>query len=164
MGVGIKWVDKGLRAVFGELDKMAKEKPYVSVGIPASKRVDSKTGLTNGQVAIVMEFGLKGGSSDLKHDIPARPFIGPTITENKRKYLYAVRKSMKLLVTNRPHAEYGLKALGARVVNDIREAIKSNIPPRNSKYTLERKNGTRTLIDTGQMMAAVTYKLMKGDK
>ena len=95
--------------------------------------------------------------------IPARPFMKlsakkaiPKLRRKSGPLVHAVRAYL-----DSGGNEYKLYSLGAFLAVEIEKAIESNIQPRNAESTLKRKRArsTRTLVDYGNMLRAVTFKV-----
>ena len=50
-----------------------------------------------------------------------------------------------------------LNTLGAKAAADVKNTIRQGIPPPNSPETIRRKGSSRPLIDTGQLINAITW-------
>lgn len=134
---------------------------YVRAGVIENKP-HSNTTLSMPQLASTKEFGTKTE--------PARPWIGPPIRRNRKKYndrlsraVRAARKAKKVepVLT-------ALRAIGGSMVKDIRAGVLESplpgIPPPNAPSTLASKKGTRTLVDTHQMVDSVSFKVYRKRK
>jgi hypothetical protein len=120
------------------------------------------TTLTDAQLASTKEFGTATE--------PARPWVGPPIRRNRKKYndrlSRAVREARK---SKRVEPVLtALNQIGQAMVRDIRayvlETPLPGIPPPNAPSTLAQKKGTRTLVDTHQMVDSVKYKVYRKRK
>lgn len=126
----------------------------VAIGYP------SKAGADNVAKAYVNEFGTAGTgveSSDLKHDIPARPFLShavPRISEEARGIAAAS------LV--RDGADVCLERIGAAGAEAVRDQIVMGDHLGNADYTLAHKTGDAPLIDSGRMRDAATFEVLRG--
>lgn len=134
---------------------------YVRAGVIDNKPRPGST-LTDAQLASVHEFGL--GVS------PARPWVGPPIRKNRKKYndrlSRAVREARKAKRVEPVLA--ALNKIGSSMVTDIQDGVLKSplpgIPPPNAPSTLASKKGTRTLVDTHQMVNSVKYKVYRKRK
>lgn len=123
-------------------------------------------GITNPQLAAVHEFGVP------EKNIPERAFMGPSFDKNLKKY-----REMMRWVFDRPQfgaaaIERGLAFIGESMVSDARDYIigGASIPPENSPAVKRRKEakssgspwGTRTLVDTGQLVRSISCVVVKG--
>ena len=45
------------------------------------------------------------------------------------------------------------------MIGDVKLTISNNMPPPNSEKTIKKKGSSKTLIDTGAMRNAVSYRV-----
>ena len=89
--------------------------------------------------AFFNEFGTKY--------IPSRSFLRSTFEENKNKYIKYIKKNINNININK---------LSEMMVNDVKNKIKSNIPPITHSGTM--------LIQSGKMLDSIEYKIINEDK
>ena len=128
----------------------------VHVGFPAGK--------ADGDVinrAVWNEFGTKGGASGggWGGPIPERPFLRNAMRDNASAYRSAMKSSAAAILTGRSDLRQTLSKLGILAQGDIQSEITSLSSPANSPATIELKGSSKPLIDTGEMRAAVTWKV-----
>lgn len=111
--------------------------------------------LTNAAVASLQEYGTS--------TIPARPFIGPMLRQNRRKYVHmiaaAVRDAQKV---NEQVPKSVWNKIGATMKRDIKEYVLKGlgVPPPNAPSTIAAKGSSRTLVDSKQMIRSVDYRVV----
>lgn len=137
----------------------------------ATKKGKKQKSPSNVQVAVWNEFGTR--------DIPARPFVGAAFRKHQNEYRAALRKLVEVqVVPGRRSIEQVLGLMGAKMAADIKKfvTVGPQVPPPNSdrvrlkkqaltkrrrgeskKKFEARKQNTRTLVDTGQMINSATW-------
>jgi len=111
-----------------------------------------KAGLSMPQIAAQNEFG-----TDI---IPARPFMVPAIAENNTKVTNAIRNEYDKIILGNSTIKRSLGLIGNFAVNLIKLKIRSIRYPPNAPSTIRRKKSSKPLIDFGQMIQSVTYKVV----
>ena len=151
----------------GEIEKLAKGS--VLVGFPASAKNDE--GLTIAKYARWNNYGtfLHDENGNVTGSIPARPFF----TEGFYFQKYVERRTRLAKHLLRKIAEGALTAsdaatmMGIEAAENVKDAIQTGPWAPNAPSTLKRKlakskgkkskRGVKPLIDTGDMINAVTY-------
>jgi hypothetical protein len=126
----------------------------VLVGIQGSEAAapEGDSALTVAEVASFHEFGL--GHS------PERSWLRAWFDEHEVANTDLLRRAAAVsLVEGRMTPEQALGVLGAKLVGDIQARIASSIPPPLAPETAERKGSTVSLVDHGQLKAAVTSRV-----
>lgn len=128
----------------------------VKVGFPAGEADGD-----NIEKAIWNEFGTAGGASGggWGGPVPERPFLRNAMRDNRQKYRDGMKASAKKLLLGQTALQTVLRKLGADAQGDVQESITSLSDPPNSPVTIELKGSSKPLIDSGEMRAAVTYKV-----
>lgn len=119
-----------------------------------NKRTDGQ--VTNAELAVIHEFGTK--------NIPARPFIRPAFDNNEKEYrqkiVNGIMKSFVKKTFSTSSFYKVMEAVGIQMKADIQEGIRSL--PRNLKQsTINAKKSNKALIDTGQLLNAVSSNVKK---
>ena len=102
--------------------------------------------------------------------IPARPFMGPAIANNRTKWMKIMERGAGEAVMGNTDITQVLKEIGEVAAGDVRKSIESVVSPPLSPVTIANrlhkltkkkvtKTPTKPLIDTGIMFAAVTSAL-----
>jgi tRNA U54 and U55 pseudouridine synthase Pus10 len=142
-----KSVTIGIHGEEGEQKKLIRRIGFNTKAPLGTKKELVNPNLTVSQVASYNEFGT--------NKTPSRPFIRGTY-EKRRQDI--IDQTAKFLYRD---TENVLSHVGLYVVSLIQEEIRKGIAPENSKYTVERKGSSKPLIDTGQLINSITYKVME---
>ncbi len=164
--------DKGFKAFIKSMRDLT-EAPHVKVGLlgdSSNARDDGQ--LTNVEIGGVHEFGTEDGK------IPERSFMRSTLDAQKNKIENTIKRLVQqmLIDPKAMPAERILGLVGAKLAADIKNHVTQGdpIPPPNTPEVFMRKllkgakgfNKTgvapRTLVDTGQMIGAITWAVSKG--
>jgi hypothetical protein len=148
----VKDVDHGYQQLVKRV--FAFSRPTISVGIleEDGNAPHGKGDVTIIEVAVWQEFGTE--------NIPARSFIRAWFDENEDKLREELKTLMVEVVKGTRTKEQILELLGQRAVGQIQARMAESIPPPNAPSTVARKRGsTTTLIDTGVMRSAVSYRV-----
>lgn len=142
--------DRGANYIKAQLEKI-ETGAYVKVGFPAEKTEARTDSQSNVMIAIYHEFGTR--------NIPQRSFLRSTYDEKLEENNQFIKKLHSKVLDQKMTIEQALNILGLRVQSQIRAKIRSNIPP-----PVQRNGGNATaLIDTGQMINAITHQVKVGD-
>lgn len=169
-------VDKGLDQIRKNLDLIGQGgDSYVQAGvIGAAAEADRGAGMTSARLALIHEFGAPEAG------IPARPFILPSFEKNREAYRRLLIGLIKTAVFRgqMPFSK-ALALIGAKMAADMKAFVVGGapIPPPNSPATIARKlakgawkgrpapaegpGSPRTLVDTGRMVGAITWEVVK---
>lgn len=135
----------------------------------------AKKGLTNAELAAIHEFGSADGR------IPERSFLRSTFNANMPVYLQNLATLLERVFSGKMTVEKAFNIMGAKISTDVKKYITTGagVPPPNAPSTLARKIAKgawtkggllktkyepRTLIDTGRMLAAITWAYFQGGK
>lgn len=136
----------------------------VMVGIPSSTAGRKEGPITNAALGYIHENGAP------EVNIPARPFLIPGVKNAEVQNIEDFRKVGKLALEGKPAAaEKGFHAAGLHASNAVRAKITEGpfAPLKPATLAARRsrgRTGTKPLIDTGQLRAAITYVLRKAPK
>ncbi len=158
---------KGLDAFKKAFNAIRQAGSYVKVGVLAEdKGLDTHTagGPTIAEIAAVHEFGSHDGR------IPERSFMRSTFAEHRAEYVEIMRKLLVQLVDQKIDVKTLLGRLGLKISIDMRKKITiDGVPPPNAPSTVAAKlalskpgamKSVRTLVDTGQLVRAITYAVV----
>jgi hypothetical protein len=98
------------------------------------------------------------GDAGEKHviDVPARPFFKQFIDENKGVIIGVIKESKVWLLTGSA-ADSRLDRLSKDLLDFFQSWISGgSVEPENSAYTIKRKGSSNPMIDTGQLLSAIT--------
>jgi hypothetical protein len=146
---------------------------HVLVGVPADEAPrDEGENINNAELAYIHEHGAP------EVDIPARPFMAPTIKARCGEIKDELRVAGELALAGKPDAvERQLHRIGLRTSQAIQAYIRAGIPPplepatiakrrirsKGSKYRRKAVTASQVvpLIDTAQMLRSITYVVRK---
>lgn len=108
-------------------------------------------------VAAIQEFGYG--------PIPPRPFMRPAELQNKNKWQAGIAQGVKAALNGQVTITNALEQVGMVAAGDVRKAIRavtapplaeSTIRARQSRKKTKKSASAKPLVDTGQMLQAVT--------
>lgn len=150
-----------------ELEKLTKMSVYV--GFPESAKNDE--GLTIAKYARWNNYGTythdEHGQTTSR--IPARPFFteGFFFEKYRERREKLAKRLISMITSGKLTAEDACNKIGLQAVSDVRDAISTGPWAPNAPSTMARKlakskgkkssRGVKPLIDTGDMINAVTY-------
>jgi len=115
------------------------------------------TGVNVAQVAAVHEFGATiTHENGAKSVIPARPFMRPTVAEKGSEWVDMLAAGARSVLTGGATAPQVMEVVALRAAADVAKTISKITSPPLSPLTIARKGSTKPLVDTGQMIQAVT--------
>ncbi len=142
----------------------------LKVGWPKNTRYpEEQGGKYIAEIAAQNEYGAPHKA------IPARPFLGPAVADNKNKWLGLLSKGVAQAILGNTDILEVLDKVGTVASDDVAKAIKavtspplapSTIAARKARYLSKAKGGKnkalpkyleKPLIDTGIMFAAITH-------
>ena len=156
--------------------QLASQDVHVKVGVLDDGQAGSEVrdGITNGELAVAMEFGTRTA--------PARSWIGRTFDQKRAEVQADMQRLLAHVIDGKITVDKALNVLGAKYSAEVKNTVTQGeqIPPPNAPSTLARKEGkthnrrdskgrfkpgygaavrygVRTLIDTGRMIGAVTW-------
>lgn len=108
-------------------------------------------------VAAIQEFG--------HGPIPPRPFMRPAEQQNAAKWQKGIAAGFKAALNGAVTIEHALEQVGMVAAGDVRKAIKAVTAPPLARSTVQARQrrlkgkksaSTKPLVDSGQMIQAVT--------
>lgn len=135
--------------------KVAKIGQYVAkVGIVGPNATQEENGTSLVEIAAVNEFGSRDGT------IPERSFIRSTFERQRRAVGKICERLARQIVTKGMDVSQAMSLLGAWGASEVRKTITGgHISPPNAPATLAAKGSSKPLIDTGQLVAGITYEV-----
>lgn len=145
-------IDKGWDRIKKELKKA--EKSFATAGI------HSDAGEKLVDIAIWNHEGT--------YHIPPRPFLNLTIKAHKEKWGRSLEEGYDKILKGESSVFKELAKVGSIAREDIKLMIESNISPENAPATKLKKTGsktgkTHTLIDKGNLIDSVDYKIKESN-
>ena len=128
-------------------------KVRVKVGIVGSNASQDHgdSGLSNADIWIIHELGAPDAN------IPARAPLRTTFEQKLDELKGMQYKLAKALLNDKMDVHRAFNILGAWGAAAIKATIKAGLPPPNAASTIRRKGSSVPLIDTGQLINAVTW-------
>lgn len=149
----VKVIDRGwwaTRKRLRELDGMT-----VLVGVQADAGAGAD-GTPIAEYAAYNEFGTK--------HIPSRPAMRTAFDENVGELVQATRSLKDAVLDGRMSADEAAGLLGELHQGHIKKKIASNMPPPNAPATVKAKGSSKTLIDQGNYLNAIKWKIERKAK
>lgn len=168
----LKTIDN-MQAMRAAVDRLSKQR--VLVGVPAEDTARDGGGITNAALAYIHEKGAP------EANIPARPFLAPGVQRVRAENVSDLKKAGELALEGKVDAvDRQFHRVGLRTQNSVRNVIREGVPPPLADSTLAgrarrgRKGASKELaarragaqpgiefakplIDTGQLLRAITY-------
>lgn len=149
---------KRFRRVITEKKKLMQSLDILVVaGIPRESR-NTESGESIPVYGAQNEFGVPS------QNIPERSFLRSTLEEQDKEYKDGLNQIAEGVIKRGKSARQGAGLLGVKIEADIKTKILTLKTPPNSPYTLERKNGSNPLIDTGSMKDSIKFEIRNKDK
>lgn len=135
------------------------QESHVKVGVIASQggsAQHSDSGLSVLEIAAVHEFGAPSVG------IPERSFIRRTFANKSAEMAKICGQLAAQFLAGLP-LEKALGKLGLWGQNAVKQTItKDGVPPPLKPATIKRKGSSRPLVDTGQLLNSITFKVWMG--
>lgn len=164
--VAVRDVDRGYRRIRKLVDEYGAKNSYVKVGfLDSGKGAEDRGELTNAQIAARLEYGSEDGRQ------PPRPAVAPTFDQERGELTAMATKLVGGILDGKLTVERALGIMGAKFAAEIKKKITTGpqIPPPNAPSTARRKQkltrkgatmGIRTWIDTGRVLASLTWAVI----
>lgn len=148
---------EGIRARVAELGRA-----NVRAGVvgPAAHRMHPGTELTNGELALLHEYGNEDRGGHLKE----RSFVRSTVRDPQTAAEFAslTARIVRAVIDGKMSRDRGLALLGAWMAARIQKRIADgDIAPPDAPATVEAKGTDTVLVETGQLVAAVGWEVVK---
>lgn len=141
----------GLQRVEAALSKQVKKlqgREFVTVGIHESAGQHKDSEDTVATIGARNHFGI---------GVSARPWLDVGVASGKSEY----GRALKNAIENNEDSRTILNRIGILAVGATQQYITDLDTPPNSPETIVRKGSSNPLIDTGQMRASVTHKIVR---
>ena len=93
--------------------------------------------------------------------IPERPFLRPTMINNKAVFLDLMEKLIKQMFQSKVNKQQASSILGRTAQSKIQDAIVKLPDPPNADSTVESKGVNNPLIDTGALRQHINFAAMR---
>lgn len=144
------------------MNESASKHPHVNVGVLADKGGDAVHENEHGdeitlvELAAVHEFGTA--------TVPERSFIRRTFEEKKAELARIIKTLAGKVVKGTLTEDKALELLGQWAAAEVKKTItQHDIPPPLADETVARKGSSKPLVDTGQLLNAITYQVHEDD-
>lgn len=107
-------------------------------------------------IAAVHEYGTTNGH------VPARPYLGPTVDNNRSKYMQELESAVGNAIDGDTDIDTGLGILGLRVVRDTQQTINVMTDPPLAERTIAEKGSSALLIDQGRLIQSIDSEVRRG--
>lgn len=146
-------VDKGWQPLRKALKEL-KGPQSVKAGVFGDGKQRTDGSVKNLDLALIHEFGTE--------TIPARSFVLSTFQAKRREYVTALRGMIGQIYRGKLPIAKALGQLGARMASDMRRRIRDGLEPPLKAATIARKGSSVPLVDTGQLLNSLSWKLEGG--
>lgn len=135
-------------AAFGE----AGQRKVARVGLVGANASANHDGVTNAELAAIHTFGA------LAMKLPARPFLAEGVIADSRQIGDVAAIAARRLANSKASPDQVMGLIGEAAVAAVRRYIStgSNLAPLSAK-TIAAKGSVRPLVDTGQLVGAISY-------
>lgn len=156
MTARVSVTDRGADGLLSRLRRAAGARVRVGVLEEATKATREEEGspLTLLEVAAVHEFGAPAAG------IPQRSFIRAGVDAQLAEIQRVQRALAGQTIRGATTLDVALDRLGAKVAALLQNRIAAGIDPPNSAATIARKGSSKPLVDTGQLKAAITWRVI----
>lgn len=103
--------------------------------------------------------GLHVKDSTTAIHIPERSFIRKTANEKEDEISILLETNLNLLLTFKIDINTFFNELGQKLVDITKQTVQDTYSPANHWFTLQRKEGTHPLINTGTLLDSITFKI-----
>lgn len=154
----VKVKDRGYDALIKRLAKV----PPVQVSVGIHETEGDQTHEAEGESESDLAIAELGEIHELGLGVPQRSFIGGWVDENETENEARLRKLGEAVVMGKLRSpEQAMDRFGLFAVGSIQERIADGIAPDNTDATVAAKGSSTPLIASGQLRAAITYKVQK---
>lgn len=148
--------DLGYKKWVAEMKKVAKNKPHVQLGVFGGDKDGEPSELLI--IALTHEFGSE------KKGIPSRSWLRGGIDAYEAQWQVLRLNLVRAVDAGKLTVEQALHILGQQAVADIKTHIRARIPPPLKPATIARKGSDLPLVDSGQFINSITYRVVMGGK
>jgi phage gpG-like protein len=161
----LREVDHGLEQLRRQLQTIRDGDSFVKAGVVGEKASADHGGITDGDLAMVHEFGAtieRGGETIT---IPERSFIRSSFDTGRAAYVEQLRRRIQDVYDGKGTIAQALAALGEAMSTDMRKRIDSGELPPIKPETAARKGSDQPLVDTGRLRDSIAQEvILSGDK
>jgi len=151
--MGFKVIDKGYNNYKKSFRDLSSKKVAVGVFKESGENVRIR--------AIVNEYGTTKAGKNRNIVIPERSFLRSTFNKNYKKISKKFSKIPKLIRSGRFDVTRELRLIGLYQKNQIKKTIIRFKDPGNALSTIKNKGFDNPLIETGQLLKSISFKILK---
>ena len=157
---GFRWavrdVDRSFEELRKQLQAICDGDSFVKAGVVGEKASADHGGITDGDLAMVHEFGatIPHGAGTIT--IPERSFVRAAFDAGRAAYVAKLRAMLAEVYAGKVTIPEVLAALGEEMAADMRRVIDSHQLAPLAPETIERKGSDVPLVDTGRLREAIT--------
>ena len=152
----VAYIDMGLGKILAEIEKARVASIQVGLVGEKAETPTSDGRLTLAEAGVINEFGSSDGH------VPRRSFLRDPIHREEPLVIAELAQAAHDIALLRATAEVAYDKVGRRMALVVADAIVDGIPPANADATVEKKGFDEPLIDTGDMLAAVGHRVVRG--
>lgn len=155
----VRVTDHGADALLARMREIKSKRVRVGVLDEKTKQVRGEGSVTMSlvEVAAVHEFGAPAAG------IPMRSFIRATVDEHLSELKTLQEAIAKRVLDGKLGVDQALNQIGAKVASWCQKAIADGIDPPLDPATMKAKGSSKPLVDTGQLKASITWKIVSAD-
>lgn len=127
---------------------------------PKAQEIHEGTGLTNAELGLLHELG----NEDQGGNLPERSFVRKTLRDPKFQIELSLlhQRLVKAVILGKMDRDRALGLLGAFAAGKIqRTIIDDHVQPELAAATVEAKNSSKVLVDSGQLVASIGFEIRK---
>lgn len=136
-----------------QLRKVLKEMRSVKAEVGIFPEAHYPDGTPVAYVAAIHVFGYPQGN------IPVRDFFRPTVEDKKNEWARQVAGAAAGAIQGKVDFRSGLEAVAAMAAGDISKSLSKLKDPPLSDGTIKRKGHDKPLVDSGQLLQSITFKV-----
>jgi hypothetical protein len=146
--------DRVWRELRKKLEELDAADAGVKVGVLSSgPEREEGDGVSMVELAAIHEFGAP------RAGIPERSFIRRAMRENEGALARVMTRVARQIINDDLSIAEALEVLGHWGVSAIKATIKSGVTPELAPATIARKKSSKPLVDTGQLINAITFAI-----
>lgn len=156
--MSVKVIDQGADKAIA-LSRKGRLKLHIGILSPEAGQPHTRTGYTLGEIALFNEFGT---SPTAKHPgVPARSFLRDWASEHVDEVSRDFAADYLRAFFADADEKAALSKRGKQYAQQVKSRMKAGIPPDNAASTRERKGHGNTLQDTGALIKAIRFEVVK---
>ncbi len=139
--------------LYAKMIAMGRQDAHVQVGVLGDGRTESGESIL--EIAAIHEYGAPGAG------IPKRSFIRFTVKQRKADINRVIIRMASQVLTKGLTIDSALNVIGEFTKSAIKQSIVNKLIKQDLKpATIKRKGSSTALVDTGQLLNAITHKVV----